>query len=420
MSRQMARQARDSASPASSGANEGKPLPLDGLRIIDAATILAAPFAATLLSDFGAEVIKVERPGPGDALRSMGSSKSGVSLWWKIYSRNKRAVTLDLQAPEGQGILKALLKEADVFVENFRPGTLEKWGLGWDELHRLNPRLTVLRISGYGRAGPYAGKPGFGTLCEAMSGFAALNGDPDGPPTVPPLAVGDCIAGLYGAIGILVALLARARGVSEGQCIDVSLLDAVFSIVGYQAIEFDQLGKVLKRTGNRSASSIPRNVYRTSDDRWLAVAGSTNAIAQRALRMIGGDELARDPRYASLEARQQHANEVDAIFAGWVRERTLDEALAAFEASDGAAAPAYEADQIMSDPQFQAAQTIVEIDDEELGRVRIPNVVPRLSETPGRIRFTGRRMSQDTSDVLKQQARLTDDDIARLRRAKVV
>ncbi len=406
--------------PAAVETAKGSRLPLEGLRIVDAATILAAPFAATLLADFGAEVIKIERPGLGDPLRDMGGAKDGVPLWWKIYSRNKRAITLDLRAAEGKAVLEDLLREADVFVENFRPGTMEKWGLGWEDLHELNPRLTVLRISGYGRTGPYAGKPGFGTLCEAMSGFAALNGDPDGAPTVPPLAVGDSIAGLYGAIGVLVALLARANGVAQGQCVDVSLLDAIFSIVGYQSIEYDQLGKVLKRSGNRSPSSIPRNIYRTRDGRWLAVSSSTNAIALRALRMIGGDALANDPRFSSVEARREHADEVDRIVAGWVLERTLEEAMAAFDASDGAAAPAYEADQILSDEQFRASRTLVEIDDEELGRVRIPNVVPRLSATPGQIRHTGRRMGQDTSAVLKALAQLTDEEIVRLRKSRVV
>jgi crotonobetainyl-CoA:carnitine CoA-transferase CaiB-like acyl-CoA transferase len=399
------------------GMTEG---PLTGLKVLDLATVFAAPYAAALLGDFGAEVVKIEQPTVGDPLRRMGGNKDGVPLWWKIYSRNKRAITLDLRTGQGQDILRSLARNADVLIENFRPGTMEKWNLGWNALHALNPDLTVLRVSGFGREGPYSKKPGFGTLCEAMSGFAALNGDPDGPPTVAPMAVGDCIAGLYGAVGVLTALLARANGRSKGQCVDVSILDAVFSVIGYQCIEFDQLGVVLKRSGNRSASSVPRNVYATKDGNWITVSSSTDSVAQRVMKMVGGDPLASDERFRTPEARRDNADLLDSIVAEWVKERTLEDALTEFEQSDAAAAPAYDVRQIFADRQFEVSNTIVSLPDDELGTVRIPNVVPRLSETPGTMRFPGRRLGTDTAELLRQHTSLSDDQIRELERLHII
>lgn len=394
--------------------------PLAGLKVIDAATIFAAPFTATLLGDFGADVIKIEKPRVGDPLRAMGGSKNGTPLWWKIYARNKRALTLDLASSEGQQVFRQLTQDADVLIENFRPGTMEGWGLGWDALHALNPNLTMLRVSGFGREGPYRNKPGFGTLCEGMSGFAMLNGHPDGPPTVAPMGVGDCIAGLYGAVGVLVALLARSKGLSAGQCVDVSLLDSLFSIIAYQVAEFDQLGRVLLRTGNRSASSVPRNIYKTRDERWITVSSSTNNLALRVLRMIGGDALAGDERFSTESARGCNADALDTIVECWVAERSLEEAMAQFELHDAAAAPAYDIAQIFGEAQFRATETLIAIEDEELGTVQMPNLVPRLSETPGAISFPGRSIGQDTLAVLRQKTSLSEAQIAELQRLGVI
>ena len=394
--------------------------PLAGLTVIDAATIFAAPFAATLFGDFGAEVIKVEMPGHGDPLRAMGSSKNNVPLWWKIYSRNKQSITIDLRTPAGQAVLKELVKDADVLIENFRPGTMESWNLGWEELHALNPRLIILRVSGYGRTGPYSRKPGFGTLCEGMSGFAVLNGHADGPPTVAPMAVGDCIAGLYGAVGVLVALLARAEGLCQGQTVDVSLLDSLFSIIGYQVAEYEHMGKVLERNGNRSTSSVPRNIYRTRDNRWITVSSSTNALALRVLRMVGGEALATDERYSTPGARSRNGDALDNLVAAWVLERDLDDAMAEFGKYDAAAAPAYDIGQIFKDPQFRASGTLLEVQDEELGPMHMPNIVPRLSATPGGVRFAGRSLGQDTRQVLRERTSLTDNQICELQKLGIV
>jgi crotonobetainyl-CoA:carnitine CoA-transferase CaiB-like acyl-CoA transferase len=388
--------------------------PLEGLKVIDAASLFAAPFAATLLADFGAEVVKVEMPGPGDPLRAMGSTKGGTSLWWKVYARNKQTITLDLRTPKGQQVMRELVRDADVLVENFRPGTMEGWNLGWEQLRLLNPRLVMLRVSGYGRVGPYSSKPGFGTLCEGMSGFAVLNGDPAGPPTVAPMAVGDCIAGLYGAVGVLVALLARAHGRSEGQTVDVSLLDALFGIIGYQVVEYDQLGLVMQRTGNRSSSSVPRNIYRTRDNRWITVSSSTNALALRVLQMMGGEALACDERFSTPQARSLHADELDALVAAWVARRDLADAMAEFEKHDGAAVPAYDIAQIFEEPHFRASGTLIRVEDDELGAVHMPCVVPRLSATPGAVRFAGRPLSADTREVLRNRTTLSESQILEL------
>lgn len=394
--------------------------PLAGLKVIDAATIFAAPFAATLFGDFGADVIKVEMPGHGDPLRAMGSTKNDVPLWWKIYSRNKQTITIDLRAPAGQEVLKELVRDADVLIENFRPGTMESWNLGWEVLHAINPRLVVLRVSGFGRTGPYSGKPGFGTLCEGMSGFAVLNGHADGPPTVAPMAVGDCIAGLYGAVGVLIALLARAKGLCEGQTVDVSLLDSLFSIIAYQVAEYEHMGEVLQRSGNRSTISVPRNIYRTRDNRWITVSSSTNALALRVLRMVGGDELANDVRYSTPVARSNNADAVDRLVAAWILERDLDEAMAQFEKFDAAAAPAYDIGQIFTDPQFRASETLLKVQDDELGPMHMPNIVPRLSATPGAVRFAGRSLGKDTQQVLRERTTLSEGQIHELQKLGIV
>lgn len=308
----------------------------------------------------------------------------------------------------------------DVLIENFRPGTMESWNLGWEELHTLNPKLIVLRVSGYGGTGPYSGKPGFGTLCEGMSGFAVLNGHADGPPTVAPMAVGDCIVGLYGAVGVLVALFARAQGLCQGQTVDVSLLDSLFSIIAYQVAEYEHMGKVLERSGNRSTSSVPRNIYRTRDNHWIMVSSSSNALALRVLRMVGGDELANDERYNTPGARSRNADAIDELVAAWVLERDLAQAMVQFEKFDAAAAPTYDIGQIFNDPQFRASETLIKVQDDELGPMHMPNIVPRLSATPGAVRFAGRSLGRDTQQVLRERTSLSEGQIRELQKLGTV
>ena len=350
----------------------------------------------------------------------MGSTKNKVPLWWKIYSRNKQTITIDLRTSSGQNVLKELVRDADVLIENFRPGTMESWNLGWENLKELNPKLIMLRVSGYGRTGPYSNKPGFGTLCEGMSGFAVLNGQPNGPPTVAPMAVGDCIAGLYGAVGVLVALFARAQGLCQGQAVDVSLLDSLFSIIAYQVAEYEHMGKVLERTGNRSDSSVPRNIYRTRDNHWITVSSSSNSVALRVLQMVGGDEMAKDERFSTPNSRTLNADALDELVAAWILERDLDQAMAQFEKFDAAASPAYNIAQIFNDPHFHASETLLKVQDDELGPMHMPNIVPRLSVTPGAVRFAGRSLGKDTEQILRERTSLSEEQISELLKLGIV
>ncbi len=371
---------------------------LEGVRVLDLATIYAGPFAAMLLGDFGADVIKVEHPR-GDPLRGHGHSKNGVGLWWKVVSRNKRAVTLDLSKPAGQDVLKGLVEQSDVLIENFRPGVMERWNLGYEQLRAVNPRLVVLRATGFGQFGPYANRPGFGTLAESMSGFAHLTGQPDGPPTLPPFGLADGIAGLAGALAVMTALYHRdARG-GEGQMIDLAIIEPILLVLGAQPTIYNQLGLILQRTGNRSGNNAPRNTYRTRDGRWVAVSTSANTVAERTMRLVGHPEVIDEPWFQTGTQRAEHADELDAMVGSWIAERDLDDVVEAFEEAGAAAAPVYDVSQIVADPQYQALGTFIELEDDELGPLLMQNVAYRMTATPGRVRFPGRRLGQDNASV---------------------
>lgn len=370
---------------------------LDGLNVVDTATLFAGPMAATLLGDFGADVVKVEHPR-GDPVRNHGAAKDGHGLWWKTLSRNKRAVSLYLGSAEGQELFRELVAGADVVVENFRPGTLERWGLGYDALAERNPGLVLARFSGFGQFGPYASRPGFGTLAEAMSGFAAMTGEPEGPPTLPPFGLADGIAGITGAFGIVTALRERDR-TGRGQVLDISILEPILSVLGPNASAYDQLGTIQPRTGNRSPNNAPRNTYLTKDDRWIAISTSAQSVAERVMRLVGRPEVIDEPWFASGALRAQHADLLDDAVAAWVRRRTRDEAIAEFERVQAAAAPIYDIADILADPQFQALRTFIRLPDDDLGSVLMQNMPFRLSETPGQIRWTGRAVGQDNEDV---------------------
>lgn len=361
--------------------------PLSGLRVVDAANLLAGPLLATHLADFGADVIKVEHP-QGDALRHTGYRKNDVPLWWKVGGRNKRSITLNIkQAPD---LFKALVAEADVLVESFRPGTLEGWGLGWDELSTINPRLIMVRVSGFGQDGPYRDRPGFGTLAEAMSGFAHITGTPDGPPTLPPFGLADGVSAQVGVSATMFALYERdAKGGEKGQFIDLALHEPLFGLLGYQPTLYDQLGIVQGRTGNRSQNNAPRNTYRTGDGHWVALSASTPAVAARVLTLTGGEAFASDPRFATAGGRVAAVEEIDAVVGRWIGERPLADVLRIFAECEGAIAPVYDISQIFEDPQFAARDDIIIVEDEELGPIRMQNVCPRLSRTPGRVRHAG-------------------------------
>lgn len=389
--------------------------PLRQLRVLDLATLFAGPLAATMLGDFGAEVIKVEHPRRPDPSRGHGPAKNGVGLWWKLLGRNKRTITLDLSTPGGREILLRLAASTDVIIENFRPGTLERWGLGWPELAAANQRLVLARVTGFGQCGPYAHRPGFGTLAEAMSGFAAVTGEPDGPPTLPPFGLADSIAALATAYAVMTALAARAA-TGRGQVIDMAIIEPILTVLGPQPIWYDQLGYVQPRTGNRSRNNAPRNTYRTADGSWLAVSTSAQSVAERVMRLVGRPDLIGEPWFASGSGRAEHADELDEAVGGWIARRTREEAMTAFEKAEAAIAPIYDIREVMTDPQYRALDTLTTVDDPELGPVRMQNVLFRLSETPGAIRWAGRPHGADTDAVLAELG-LSTEEISTLREA---
>lgn len=392
--------------------------PLAGVRVVDAATLFAGPLTATFLADFGADVIKVEHPR-GDPVRSHGYSKNGVPLWWKLIGRNKRNITLNLSQPKAQEILLRLLETADVFIENFRPGTLEKWNLGPDRLLEMNPRLIVLRTTGFGQFGPYAHRPGFGTLAESMSGFAHITGECDGPPTLPPLALADGIAALAGVNAVMFALFNRdARG-GTGQVIDLAIIEPILTILGPQAIWYDQLGIVQQRTGNRSINNAPRNTYKTRDGRWVAISTSAQSIAERVMRLVGHPEYIEEPWFKSGSERVIHASELDAAVGGWIAQRDLAEVVDVFEQAEAAVAPIYDISDIFTDPQYQALQSIVAVPDRELGEVKMQNVMFRMLGTPGKVRWAGRELGADNAEVYGQLG-ITPELMADMQKSGVI
>ncbi len=392
------------------------PGPLSGLRVLDVSTVLAGPLACQILGDFGADVIKIEHPR-GDSMRGHGRSKDGVPLWWKMVSRNKRCVGLYLGDPDGAEVFRRLAATADVVVESFRPGTLERWGLGFDSLHEINPGLVLVRISGFGQTGPYAERAGFGTLAEAMSGFAAITGEPDGPPTLPPFGLADSVAGLTAVAATVMALYHRDARDGSGQEIDLSILEPLVTALGPQPIVYDQLGEVQQRTGNRSVNNAPRNTYRTSDGKWVAVSTSANRIAERVLRLVGHPEVIDEPWFATGGGRAEHAELLDRFVSEWVAARTRDEVLEAFTEAGAAIAPVYDVADLLADPHVIARDTISTVDDEDLGPVRMQNVLFRMSATPGAIRFTGRPLGADTDAILGDELGF---DVADLRERGIV
>jgi crotonobetainyl-CoA:carnitine CoA-transferase CaiB-like acyl-CoA transferase len=385
--------------------------PLHGIRVLDLSRLVAGNMVSLQLGDFGADVIKIEPPS-GDPLRDWRDG--GKSLHWKTYARNKRSIVLDLRQDAAKDALLRLVKTADVFIENYRPGTLEEMGLGPDVLHRTNPALIVVRVSGFGQTGPYAELPGFGTLVEAMSGFAARTGFPDREPVLPPLALADMIAGLYGAFATVTALRARDHGAGRGQVIDLSLLESIFSVLGPEAAIYAQTGSVKERVGSASNTSSPRNVYRCADGHYVALSGSTQAMAKRVFETIGRADMIKDPRFATNSDRVKHRPLVDEAVGGWFATRTREEALRLMREASVTVGPVYTIADAMSDAHFRGRGVIVEVEDRELGQVPMHNILPRLSDTPGTWQRAAPGLGEHT-DAILTDAGFDRDAIARLR-----
>jgi formyl-CoA transferase len=402
---------------------EDAPSPLAGIRVLDCGQLIAAGMLGMLLADFGADVVKVEHPGSGDPLRSFGRRRGDRPLYWQHLARNKRSITLALNRAEGQVLFRRLLESAapDVVIESFRPGTLERWGLGPDELGRIRPGLILARISGFGQTGPYRDRPGFGTLAESMSGFAHMTGQRGGPPTLPPIALADSVAALYGAIGVLLAL--RARGTGEDpvvQVVDASLLDSLFSLLGNQLIEFDQLGVVAARDGNRAPTSAPRNLYPTRDERWVAIVAPTPNVWERLVRALEQPGWAADPRFATNTDRLEHVDELDAVIAAWTAARTRDDVLAELIGAEVPVAPVADMSDLAVDPHLRARGMVVSVDEPELGSVTMPGIVPRLSRTPGSIRRPAPSKGASNEEIYAGLLGMSTEEITELRVAGVI
>jgi len=399
---------------------EGRRRPLDGIRVVEAATLAAGPMVGTALGEFGAEVIKVEPPGAGDPMRTWGNRRDGIGVVWKSVSRNKRCVTLDLRRAEGQELFHRLLDVSDVLVVGNRPSALARWGIDYDAVHAAHQQIVMLHVSGYGKGGPKSDRPGYGTLAEAMSGFAHVVGQPDGPPTLPPFMLADGVASLAATYAVVMALYHRDVRGGGGQLVDVNLIEPLARLIESSTLSFDQLGLVPGRVGNRLDASAPRNAYRTADGRWLAISSASPSIAVRVFRAIGREDLAGDPDYVDPIRRQERAAEVDALVAGWVADRTLAEAMRVFEAAEVTAAPVYDARQLLEDEHLRARGTYVTVDDPDFGAVTVQAPVAQLTETPGRIDHLGRALGADNDEVYGDLLGLDQDKLAALRANGVI
>ena len=394
--------------------------PLVGLTIIDMAQMLAAPLAAMLLADMGATVIKVE-PKEGDASRRAGWDIEGVSAWWRLYGRNKECIRLDLKQPEGVDILLRLVERADGLIENMRPGKLEALGLGPDALHARNPRLVLLRVTGWGQTGPYAERAMFGTQAEAMSGFAYANGAADGPPTLPTFPLADAASGYLGAFAVMAALWARERDPERrGQVIDQSILESFFNMLGPQASAHDRLGAIVERTGNRSPVSVPRGIYRARDGSYIAISCATDAVVARAFRAIERPELASDPRYRTIEARRSRADELDAIMQVWIGAHDCASVIERFTQAGATVAPVRTIREFAVDPHVLAREAIIAAPSDDAGPIAMQNVAPRFSRTPGAVRWSGRALGADNHHWLVERLGLSESEFAGLRRRGVI
>jgi len=393
--------------------------PLHGLRVIELGTLIAGPFCTRLLGEFGAEVIKIEAPDGGDPLRKWRKLHQGTSLWWSVQSRNKKSVTASLKTEAGQEVVRRLVKSADILVENFRPGALEKWNLGWDRLSAIHPGLIMVRLSGYGQTGPYRDQPGFGAIGEAMGGIRFVTGYPDRPPVRAGISLGDSIAAMYGVIGALMALNARHSNGGKGQVVDVALYEAVFSLMESLLPEYDVGGFVRARSGASLPGIVPSNTYTTRDGKYLVIGANADSIFKRLMTAIGREDLAGDPALASNEGRVKRTEELDRVIGEWVAGRELDDALAILARAEVPSGKIYDVADIARDVHYQARGMLEQHRLEDGTPIKLPGIVPKLSSTPGQTRWLGPKLGAHTEEVLRGIGYSTED-IGALRAQRVI
>ncbi|MGP0149613.1 CaiB/BaiF CoA transferase family protein [Pseudomonas oryzihabitans] len=392
---------------------------LTGLRVIEIGTLIAAPFAARLLAEFGAEVIKIEALDKGDPLRKWRKLHEGTSLWWYLQSRNKKSLALNLRSAEGVALVKQLVEGADVLIENLRPGALEKLGLGWDVLHALNPKLTLVRISGYGQTGPYRDRPGFGAIGEAMGGIRYTTGTPGVPPARVGVSLGDSLASMHAVIGALMSVLRVKTGQGDGQVVDVSLVESVFNVMESLVPEYSMLGHVRERTGGALPGIAPSNTYPTGDGGFVVIAGNSDPIYVRLMQAIGRPDLAERPDLAQNDGRARHCELIDEAIAAWTGSRGIDEVLEILEGAEVPAGRIYSAADIVADPHYQAREMLLDTTLPDGATLKMPGIVPKLSATPGQVNWQGPTLGQHTDGLLAELG-LSEADIQRLRQGGVV
>ena len=397
--------------------------PLVGLKVLDVGTVLAAPIAGALLADLGAEVLKIEHP-TGDSLRRWGVSKDGAYLLWKVVNRNKKAITLNLSKPKGQKLFRRLAKDVDVVIENFRPGTMTRWNVGFEALREINPGIIMVSISGWGQNGPYSRRPGYGTLAEGMSGFAELNGPEDGPPTLPPVGMADGTSGLFAAYAALAAVYNRdVAGTKRGQHVDVSLYESLFTMLGFTntpVTQYDQLGVIPHRMGNRTNYESPRNLYRTRDSRWISISSTNESMARRIFATMGFEAMLDDPKFKDNDARIRNMEEVDRVISGWMSEHDSKEILELFEKNEATAGIVYDIKDMFGDEHFRARGNIITVADPELGQMKVHGVFPVFSETPGSVRHPGLPVGQSNEEIFMGRFGLTKQEFDDLKREGVI
>lgn len=394
---------------------------LEGLRVLEMGQLIAGPFASRLLAEFGAEVIKVEPPAKGDPIRTWRVMENGTSLWWYVQSRNKKSITIDLKHHEGQELIRGLVKEIDILIENFRPGTLEKWGLGYEELKKINPGLVMIRVSGYGQDGPYKDKPGFGSIGEAMGGLRYITGYPDRPPVRVGVSLGDSLSSLYAVIGALMAVYHRdVNGSGEGQVIDVALYESVFSLLESVLPEYDRAGLIRERSGSMLPGITPSNTYACSDGTYIVIGANGDAIFKRLMNAMGREDIAEDPRYENNAKRSEHASFLDGLIEEWTKSLPFEVVKESLDKAGVPAGSIYSVEDIVNDPHYQARKMIQEVAVDGLGMLKMPGIVPKMSETPGEIQWAGPELGQHTDDVLGGKLGMTEEQIKDLKAKGVI